>query len=73
MTAQYVVIGVFYALIGLVMILIGGKFRIMGTIYLFMPIVMGVIGFIFFVIFAALYNLLARWLGGIEFEVKDME
>jgi len=46
--------------------------KIIGTIYLFGPIFMAVFGFIFFVILAALYNLLAMWLGGIEVEVKDV-
>jgi hypothetical protein len=34
---------------------------------------MGLVGFIFFVIFAALYNLLATWVGGFEVEVKNIE
>jgi hypothetical protein len=38
-----------------------------------MPIILGIIGFIFFVIFAALYNLLARLLGGFEVEVQNIE
>ncbi len=33
---------------------------------------MGGIGFIFFVIFAALYNLIAKWVGGMEFEIIDV-
>jgi len=31
-----------------------------------------VFGFIFFVIFAAVYNLIAKWVGGVEFEVIDV-
>jgi len=34
---------------------------------------MGIFGFIFFVIFAAVYNGLAKWLGGFEVEVKDAD
>ena len=48
------------------------KLRLMGIIYAFMPVIMAIFGFIFFCIFAALYNLLARWLGGVEFEVADV-
>jgi membrane associated rhomboid family serine protease len=37
---------------------------------LFMPVMYAVFGFIFGVISAALYNLVARWIGGIEVEVE---
>ncbi len=70
MTALYVLIGIFYTLIGIPMILLGGpQYKIIGYVYLFMPILIGVIGFIMFVIMAALYNLLAKWTGGFEFEL----
>lgn len=73
MTALYILMGFIYTLIGLPMILLGGeKLRTIGIIYLFMPVLMGIIGFVFFVIFAAVYNGLAKWLGGIEVEVKDI-
>ena len=48
------------------------QIRIMGIVYCAMPLIMGVIGFIFFVIFAALYNLIANWVGGMEFEIIDV-
>lgn len=73
MAALYVLLGFLYTLIGIPMIVFGDeKLRIMGMVYCAMPILMGVLGFIFFVIFAAVYNLLAKWLGGVEFEVKDV-
>ena len=73
-TALYVLMGFIYTLIGIPMVVFGGKqFQIIGIIYLVMPIIMGIIGFIFFAIFAGLYNLLAKWLGGFEVEVKDIE
>ncbi len=73
-TALYVLMGLIYTLIGILMIVFAPpQFRTMGIIYLFMPVIMGVVGFIFFVIFAAIYNLLAKWLGGIEVEFKDMD
>lgn len=37
---------------------------------LFMPVIYGVMGFIFGVIGAAIYNLVAGWIGGIELEVE---
>ena len=39
---------------------------------IFMPIFYGVMGFVFGIIGAALYNLIARWIGGIEVEVEEI-
>jgi hypothetical protein len=73
MTALYVLMGFIYSLVGIPMIILGSKpIKIMGVVYLFMPVILGVLGFIFFAIFAALYNLLARLLGGFEVEIKDI-
>jgi len=73
MTALYVVMGFLYTLMGIPMLIFGGKsLHIIGIIYLFGPVFAGIFGFIFFVIFAALYNALANWLGGVEVEVKDI-
>lgn len=72
-TILYFLLGLIYLLIGVPMIIFGNdQIRIMGIVYCAMPIVMGVIGFVFFVIFAALYNLIAKWVGGMEFEVIDV-
>ncbi len=74
MTALYVLMGFIYSLIAIPMILFGNsQIRMMGFIYLFMPIFMGLIGFVFFVIFAAVYNFLAAKLGGVEVEVKNLD
>ena len=74
MTALYVLMGLIYTLISIPMMIFGsGPIRVMGMVYFFMPVLMGIFGFIFFVIFAAIYNLLAGWLGGVEVEVKDAE
>ena len=74
MTAMYVLMGFIYTLIGVPMIIVGNKeIKIMGLIYLFMPVWMGIFGFIFFVIFAAIYNFLAKRLGGFEVEVRDVD
>ena len=74
MTALYALMGFLYTLIGIPMIIFGtNQLRIIGMIYLMGPIFAGVFGFVFFVIFAAIYNLLAGWLGGFEIEVKNVE
>jgi hypothetical protein len=74
MTALYVLMGFIYTLIGIPMIMFGGEqLRMIGLIYVLMPVILGIVGFIFFVIFAALYNLLAKWLGGLEFEIKNID
>jgi hypothetical protein len=73
-TSLYVVMGFIYTLIGIPMIVFGeGPFRVIGFIYLLGPIIMGVVGFLIFVIFAAVYNLLARQFGGFEVEVKNID
>lgn len=73
-TALYVLMGFIYTLIGIPMVIFGStQIRIIGVFYIFAPVIMGVVGFIFFLIFAAVYNLLARHLGGFEFEVKNIE
>ena len=72
-TILYFFIGFIYVLIGIPMIIFGNdKLRIVGILYCAMPIIMAIIGFIGFVIFAALYNLIAKWVGGTEFEMIDV-
>jgi hypothetical protein len=74
MTALYVLMGFIYTLIGIPMVIFGNnQLRIIGVIYLLGPIFAGIFGFIFFVIFAAIYNSLAKWLGGFEIEIKNIE
>lgn len=74
MATLYCLFGFIYTLIGIPMVIFGGKpFHTIGMIYLFGPIFSGILGFILFVIFAAVYNGLASWLGGFEFEVKNVE
>ena len=72
-TTLYVLMGFIYTAIGTSILVLGNeKLKILAIIYILMPIIMGIFGFIFFVIFAAIYNLLAKWFGGIEVEVKDI-
>ena len=39
---------------------------------IFLPIFYGVIGFVFGVISAAVYNLVAKWTGGVELTLEDV-
>jgi hypothetical protein len=56
------------------MVLFGPQqLRALAIIYCFGPVLMAAIGFIFFALSAAIYNLLAGWLGGFEFEVKEVQ
>lgn len=72
--ALYAIMGLFYSLAGIPMIIFGGReLQIMGIVYCAMPLGLALFGFIFFAIAAALYNLLARWLGGFEVEIKEIE
>jgi len=73
MTLLYTLFGFIYTLIGIPMVIFGSsQLQIIGIIYCFGPIFMGILGFIFFVIAAAIYNLAASLVGGVEFEVKDL-
>jgi hypothetical protein len=73
-TALYVLMGFIYTLVGIPMVIFGSDMvRTMGIFYILGPVFLGVFGFVFFVIFAALYNFLASVLGGFEFEVKAIE
>lgn len=73
-TALYVLMGCIYTLIGIPMLIFGSKqLQIIGILYILMPLIMGVVGFHFFALFAAIYNALAKKLGGFEVEVKDID
>ena len=37
-----------------------------------LPVLYGVMGFVFGIIGAAFYNLVARWVGGFEVEIKEV-
>jgi hypothetical protein len=73
-TALYVIFGFLYTLIGILMLILGGQnLRTMGIIYILMPLIMAILGFVFFIIFAALYNFLVKYLGGIEVQIKNIK
>jgi hypothetical protein len=74
MTALYVIFGFIYTLIGIPIIIFGdGRLTVVGVIYCLGPVWMGILGFIFFVIFGACYNAIAKRLGGVEFELTPKE
>jgi len=78
-----IVLGILYAIISLVflplflLVAVFGKGGLGQSIaswvlILLLPVLYGVLGFIFGVIAAAMYNLIAKWTGGLEFEVTDV-
>jgi hypothetical protein len=72
-TAMYALLGFLYTLIGIPIFIFGNeKAKVMGIVYMCMPVLLAIFGFIFVVIASAIYNLVARWLGGFEFEVTDV-
>jgi hypothetical protein len=44
-----------------------------GGFALFAPVMYAVMGFVFGVIGAAIYNLVAKWVGGVEVEIEQLE
>jgi hypothetical protein len=74
MTALYFVFGFLYTVIGIPMVFFGGtRLKVMGIVYLLGPVLAAVFGFLGVIVFGALYNFLAKRLGGIEFEVTSVE
>ena len=80
-----IVLGVLYGLLGLIFIPVflltavfgtksGGAPAAFGGVFLaiLFPVLYCVAGFIGGIIDAAIYNLVAKWTGGIEFEVQDV-
>jgi hypothetical protein len=68
----YFLFGFFYTFIGIVMVALGGE-KGAGIVFIFMPLLLGVFGFLFFAVFCAVYNLIAGWVGGIEVEVTTID
>lgn len=67
------IIGIFSLILGLAMSTVdlgfGAGLGVIGMIIL--PIFYGIFGFIAGLIGAALYNLVAKWIGGIKIELKE--
>lgn len=74
------VLGVLYALLGLVLVPIfliaarytpGGASFGTASIVVALPLAYGLVGFVFTAIACLLYNLVAGWVGGIEIETDE--
>src|SRR5688572_20138549 len=76
------IMGILYALLGLLAVPFGllafamgdtePELRGLSFVYLCAPVIYGVMGFIFGILTAWLYNLIAGWVGGIEFEMTQV-
>jgi len=44
-----------------------------GVFLIFLPVIYGVLGFIVGVIMAFIYNLVAKWTGGVEFTTQEVQ
>jgi hypothetical protein len=69
LTLCYVALSLMFIPFGVLMILLGQTG--MGTFYLLMPIIYGIIGFPAIALGLWVYNVLARKTGGIEFVVEE--
>ena len=73
------VLGVLYALMGLVLVpifLIAARFSpegsALGTSFaVAIPVIYGIVGFVFTAIGCLIYNLVAGWVGGVEIEMDQ--
>ena len=74
-----IVLGVLYGIIALIFvpfILIAALFGIKGgggIFAIFIPVIYAVVGFIGGVISAFVYNLVAKWTGGVEFTTEEVQ
>lgn len=71
--ALYFLFGFLYTFVGLAILAMKGLNDPTAILFILMPVIMGVFGFLFFALFAAVYNLLASWIGGIEVELTTNE
>jgi hypothetical protein len=80
-----IVLGALYGLLGLIFVPFfllaavfgaksGGGAAAFGGVFfaILFPVFYGIVGFIGGIIVAAIYNLIAKWTGGLEFEVRDV-
>jgi len=74
------IMAVVYGILSVVIFLIIGVFGLaiqgqsLGLLLMvFMPVIYAIVGFIGGIIMGALYNIVSKWLGGIEVEVEEIE
>ena len=72
MAAMYFIIS---AVVVVPMVFFGAIFghqahHLRGLLFIFAPLLYAIIGFVFVAIFAWVYNHVAQWLGGIEFDLS---
>ena len=67
----YACMGILYFVIGIFMLLFGGL-KFPGIMFLFMPIIMAVFGFLGVALFSWIYNIIASKVGGVEFELEEL-
>jgi hypothetical protein len=80
-----IVLGILYGILGLIVVPFfflaavvgaksGGSPAALGSLIfaILLPVFYAVAGFIGGIIGAAIYNLVAKWTGGLEFEVRDV-
>jgi len=68
----YGLISLIYSIIGIFMVILGsGQVRIMGIIYIALPVIMLILGFFTMLLCCWIYNIVAKWVGGIEFTIED--
>ena len=72
-----IIVGVIYALIGLVFSGVSGDMGMAGIMFglgfllvLIIPIIYGIMGFIGGLLMALIYNLIAGWTGGLELDME---
>jgi hypothetical protein len=68
---MYAVLSSIMIPIGAIIFLMGGKDKWSGLVFIFLPIFYAVFGYIFLALFFCIYNLIAKFVGGVEFTVAD--
>jgi len=71
---MYAVMGLVYSIIGIFMVIFGsGPVRIQGIVFILMPILLVVMGYLMVAFSCWFYNKVAARMGGIEFELTSKE
>ena len=71
-TILYVLIGLIYTAIGILMLIFSEEKAGGAGIFLFMPVILALFGLIFVSLGCWLYNQVAKRFGGVEFDLEDV-